>query len=111
MSNIYDSTNNIFTFFGILIGLIVVARCLYIFVYPLFCYNPRKISITESNEQLDSIESIESVENTNSVFVSDITAQIKNNIDIKNVPIADAEYTDIEEGHGILYNVPIATIV
>jgi hypothetical protein len=109
MPNMYDSTNNIFTFFGILIGLIAVARCLYIFVYPLFCYNPRKISITESNEQLDSIESIESVENTNSVFVSDITAQIENNIDIKNVPIADAEY--IEEGHGILYNVPIATIV
>jgi len=106
MPNMYDSTNNIFTFFGILIGLIAVARCLYIFVYPLFCYNPRKISITESNEPLDSIES---VENTNSVFVSDITAQIENNIDIKNVPIADAEY--IEEGHGILYNVPIATIV
>ena len=106
MSNVYDSSNNILTFFGILIGLIAVARCLYIFVYPLFCYNPRKISITESNEPLDSIES---VENTNSVFVSDITAQIENNIDIKNVPIADAEY--IEEGHGILYNVPIATIV
>jgi hypothetical protein len=106
MSNIYDSSNNILTFFGILIGLIAVARCLYIFIYPLFCYNPRKISITESNEPLDSIES---VENTNSVFVSDITAQIKNNIDIKNVPIADAEY--IEEGHEILYNVPIAIIV
>jgi hypothetical protein len=106
MSKIYDSSNNILSFFGILLGLIAVARCLCIFVYPLFCYNPRKISITESNEPLDLIESIE---NTNSVFVSDITAQIKNNIDIKNVPIADADY--IEDEHEILYDVPIATIV
>jgi hypothetical protein len=107
----YDSSNNILSFFGILIGLIALARCLYIFVYPLFCYNPRKISITESNEPLDSIESIEHVENTTSVFVLDITAQIKNNIDIKNLPIADVEYNHIEGEHEIMYDIPIASAV
>lgn len=107
----YDSSNNILSFFGILIGLIAVARCFSIFIYPLFCYNPRKISITESNEPLDSVESIESVENITSVFVSDITAQIKNNIHIKNLPIADVEYNHIEGEHEIMYDIPIASAV
>lgn len=95
MSKIYDSTNNILSFFGILIGLVLVARCFAIFVCPLFCYRARKISITEQTE------------NVNNVFISDVSIEIN---DIKNLPIADAEYNDIEEDE-ISHRIPIATIV
>lgn len=101
MSKIYDSTNNILSFFGILIGLVLVARCFAIFVCPLFCYRARKISITETTE------TIETTENVNNVFISDVSIEIN---DIKNLPIADAEYNDIEEDE-ISHRIPIATIV
>lgn len=84
-------TNDLLIVIGISLGIVICLRCLFLAIYPLFCYQPRKISTTETTEI------------PNTLVTPDM------NLQIKNVPIVDAKYNDTEED--TLYDVPIATIV
>ena len=95
MALINGSFSDIFKIFGLFIGLLIGFRCLYVFVFPLFCYNPRKISMTEMDE------------NTENVIMPLTT-------DVINIPIVKInghdENEEIKEDD-IMYDIPIASAV
>jgi len=83
--------------FGLFVGLLIIGRCFHIFVFPLFCYNRRKISITEMDENTDNV--------------------IMPTIIVRNIPIVkidgddeNGENEEIKEDD-IMYDVPIASAV
>ena len=79
------SSNDIFTVVGLGLGLFIALRCLFVFIYPLFCFSSIQIATTER------------IHNETNVVIP---------LQVKNVPIVKAEY--IEED---IYDIPIATIV
>lgn len=91
--------NGLFTdlmqIFGLLIGILIFCRILYIFVYPLFCHASSKITDTNRNEN-------ENINNEN-IIEPDI-------IDIyhKNIIIVNAEYCLNQDNND---NLPIAMIL
>jgi hypothetical protein len=94
MPFIEGTFNDILKIFGLFVGLLIGFRCLHVFVYPLFCYNPRKISITEIDE------------NTNNVVIPTIT--------VRNIPIVKIDYEEneeIKEEQEEIYRIPVATMV
>jgi hypothetical protein len=97
MPFIEGTFNDILKIFGLFVGLLIGFRCLHVFVYPLFCYNPRKISITEIDE------------NTNNIVIPSTT-------DIRNIPIAiiengENEYNQQEQEEKDTDKLPIAIMV
>jgi hypothetical protein len=95
MPFIEGTFNDILKIFGLFVGLLIGFRCLHVFVYPLFCYNPRKISITEIDE------------NTNNIV-------IPSTIDVRNIPIVKIDYEEneeIKEEQEEIYRIPVATMV
>jgi hypothetical protein len=76
--------------FGLLIGILIFSRILYIFLYPLFCHVSIKITNTNSNENENIVE--------------------PDTIDIyqKNIIIVDAEYCLNQDNND---NLPIAIIL
>lgn len=95
MALIEGTFNDILKMFGLFIGLLIIGRCFHIFVFPLFCYNRRKISITEMDE------------NTENAIIPIIT--------VTNIPIVKIDYEENEEEEikedEIMYDVPIASAV
>ena len=80
------SSNDIFTVVGLGLGLFIALRCLFVFIYPLFCCYSIQIATTER------------IHTEPNVVIP---------LQVKNVPIVKAEY--IEED---IYDIiPIATIV
>ena len=102
MSLFYD---NILQIFGLFIGIIILCRIIYIFIYPLFCYFSSKI-YNNNNDDVNSIN-----EDINVINVNRNNIIIPSSIDftIKNIPVVDVEYCSNEEKSDS--NTPIARII
>ena len=95
MALIEGTFNDMLKIFGLCIGLLIGFRCLYVFVCPLFCYNPRKISITEMDENTENV-------------IMPLT------VDVINIPIVKIDGHDENEEKkedDIMYDIPIASAV
>ena len=89
------SSSDILTVIGLCIALFIALRCLFIFIYPLFCYNSVKISEREENLQTN-----ENNEYDNIIYV-------------RNIPIVKVENQENQENEGKQekYRIPVATMV
>ena len=88
------TSNDIFTIVGLGLGLFIALRCLFIFIYPLFCYNSAKIG--ESEENLNPTENSED-DNIIHIYV-------------RNIPIVKIDKEDeIKEKN--VDKLPVATMV
>ncbi len=87
-ANIFD---DLWKIFGLLIGILIFFRIMYIFIYPLFCYSSSRISNSEENNNLQST--------TNKLQL----------INSKKIPIVDAKYCINDEE--LNNNIPIAIII
>lgn len=86
----YNIFDELWKIFGLLIGIIIFIRILYIFIYPIFFYSSARISNSDENNNIEIISNV--------LYINDT----------KKIPIVNVTYCDNDEK---ISNIPIATIV